>query len=53
MKDSVEFIPSYKKVLIFGSQNSGKTSLVKRLEKGIFSEETHTEDGKFYIIYNL
>ena len=45
MKDSIEFTPSYKKVLVFGIQNSGKTSLVKILEKGVFSEELHTEDG--------
>ena len=35
----------YKKLLIFGSEGSGKTSLTKRLEKGSFTEESHSENG--------
>ena len=41
----------YKKVLIFGSEGSGKTSLTKRIEKGNFTNESHTETGKLKYIY--
>ena len=52
MDSAPEFV-SYKKVLIFGSEGSGKTTLSKYLEKGTFSNETHTENGKlkYYIIF--
>ena len=45
---------SYKKLLIFGGESSGKTSLSKRLEKGTFTEESHSENGNifFKIIFN-
>ena len=36
---------SYKKVVIFGSEGSGKTNLVKRIERGSFANESHTDDG--------
>ena len=37
---------SYKKVLLFGDESTGKSSLSKRLEKGKFIEDiAHTEDG--------
>ena len=36
----------YKKVIIFGSEGSGKTSLTKRIETGNFTNESHTETGK-------
>ena len=36
----------YKKVIIFGSEGSGKTSLRKRIETGNFTTESHTEEGK-------
>ena len=40
-----EFV-SYKKVLLFGAESTGKSSLSKRLEKGKFVEDiAHTEDG--------
>ena len=38
-----EFI-SYKKILLFGSCGSGKTSLTKSIEKDI-SDESNIEDG--------
>ena len=43
--NSPKFV-SYKKVLIFGAVGSGKTTLTKYIEKGSFSSETHTENGK-------
>jgi GTPase SAR1 family protein len=45
MENSPEFV-SYKKVLIFGAVGSGKTTLTRYIEKGSFSNETHTENGK-------
>ena len=45
MKNAPEFV-SYKKVIIFGTEDSGKTSLTKTFEKGSFTEETHTDNGK-------
>ena len=44
MIENQEFY-NYKKLIIFGNENSGKTSLVKRLEKGLFSNEKHTKEG--------
>ena len=45
MENSPEFV-SYKKVLIFGAAGSGKTTLTRYIEKGSFSNETHTENSK-------
>ena len=45
MEGSPEFA-SFKKVVIFGSEGSGKTSLSKRIERGSFTNESHTEAGK-------
>ena len=39
MENQIEY-NSFKKVLIFGNAGSGKTSLVERLEKGSFTEES-------------
>jgi len=44
MEDSTDFVSS-KKVLVFGATETGKTTLTKFIEKGVFTEETHTEDG--------
>ena len=48
MEVSPEFA-SYKKVLIFGSKGSGKTSLTKRIERGNFSNESPTDNRKIKI----
>ena len=53
MENSPVFI-SYKKVLVFGTEGSGKTSLTKTLEKGKFCEETSPDTGKnilYFILY--
>ena len=46
--EDLEFT-SYKKLLIFGSEGSGKTSLSKRIERDSFTDETHTYSGKYLI----
>ena len=46
MESSPEFV-SYKKVLVFGAEGTGKTTLAKYIEKGSFSEETHSEKSKY------
>ena len=39
---------SYKKVLLFGSESSGKTSFVERIKTGEFKENiTHTPNGNY------
>lgn len=44
---------SYKKLLVFGAEGSGKTSFSKYLETDGFSSEiTHTENGKL-IFFNI
>ena len=55
MESQVKFV-SYKKLLIFGSEGSGKTSLTKRLEKGSFQEESTSENCNIvfnYIFQNI
>ncbi len=42
MENQIEY-NSFKKVLIFGNAGSGKTSLVERLEKGSFTEESPSD----------
>jgi GTPase SAR1 family protein len=49
--DASEEFTSYKKVIIFGNEGSGKTSLTKRIERGSFTNESHTENCKLKI-YN-
>lgn len=44
MENSPVFV-SYKKVLVFGTEGVGKTSLTKSIEKGAFTNESHTENG--------
>ena len=36
---------SFKKVVIFGSKGTGKSSLSKRIERGSFTNEQPTENG--------
>jgi GTPase SAR1 family protein len=45
MENSPEFV-SYKKLIVFGTEGSGKSSLIKSFEKGTFTNETHSENGK-------
>ena len=45
MKKIEEFI-SYKKLLLFGSHRSGKTSLTKSIEKGVSEENSQSLEGK-------
>lgn len=52
METSQDFV-SYKKVLVFGSEGTGKTSLTKKLEQDLFENESHTQDGKIKLIYNI
>ena len=49
VEDEIEYA-SFKKVLIFGSEGSGKSSLVKRIDKGHFSEESHSDNGNIFLI---
>ena len=42
--NQIEYI-TYKKVIIFGAEGSGKSTLSKSLETGKFSEQTHTENS--------
>ena len=46
MKDLTTFA-SYKKVLVFGKEGTGKTTFTKYIEKGNFTNETHTENRNF------
>jgi GTPase SAR1 family protein len=51
-EEEIEYI-SYKKVIIFGVEGSGKSTLSKSLETGKFSEQTHTYDSKYIQHYKL
>ena len=46
MEDNYKEWIGYKKLLIFGIEGSGKTSLSKRLERGYFPNESHSEERK-------
>ena len=38
---------SYKKVLLFGAESTGKSSFSNRLKTGLFKDDIkHTEEGK-------
>ncbi len=51
MENSPEFI-SYKKLIVFGAEGVGKTTLTKSIEKGTFSEDiTHSENRKIIYFY--
>ena len=43
MENSIKFV-SYKKVLVFGAIETGKSTLTKFIETGVFTEEIHTEN---------
>ena len=44
--EKIEEFLSFKKLLLFGSHNTGKTSLTKSIEKGVSTDETQTTDSK-------
>ena len=50
MEDQIEFT-SFKKLIIFGNEGSGKSALTKRLEKGSFTEVSPSDKGNL-IFYN-
>jgi GTPase SAR1 family protein len=52
METSSDYV-SYKKVLVFGSEGTGKTSFTKRLEQDLFEDESHTKEGKIKLIINI
>ena len=52
METSSDYV-SYKKLLVFGSEGTGKTSFTKRLEQDLFEDESHTQDGKIKLIINI
>ena len=45
-EEEIEYL-SYKKVIIFGVEGSGKSTLSKTLETGKLSEQTHTDESKY------
>ena len=45
METSSDFV-SFKKVLVFGSEGTGKTSLTKKLENNLCENESHTQQSK-------
>lgn len=50
-QEKPEFI-SYKKVLLFGAEFTGKSSFVKRIKSEEFQEHMdHTKDGKSILYY--
>ena len=54
MKKSPEFY-SYKKLIIFGGKNTGKSTLVNYIENGFFDDKNieKTEESKYNFINNL
>jgi GTPase SAR1 family protein len=45
----MEFI-SYKKIIIFGSEGTGKTSLTSRFENNFFKEENPSTNGNLIFL---
>ena len=47
LKENEQYFISHKKVLLFGSKSTGKSTFVNWLEKGKFKENINqTEEGK-------
>ena len=46
MEDNYKEWKVYKKLLIFGVEGSGKTSLSRRLIWGFFTNESHSKERK-------
>ena len=45
MEDNISEFVSYKKVLIFGAESTGKTTLTNQFKNDKFCEEKSTIDG--------
>lgn len=48
MDNSDEFV-SYKKVLVFGAQSTGKSTLTERLIKNVFIDQNPSKESNLYI----
>ena len=50
MKGINDFV-SFKKLIIFGSEGSGKSTLTNNLESEVFRNEEFSDISNFYIFY--
>jgi len=54
MDNNLPQFVSYKKLIIFGDQGSGKTSLIKRIQMGSFLNDiVHTDDCNMKLFSNI
>ena len=50
MDDNNSEFVSYKKVLVFGAESTGKTTLTNQFKNDKFSEEKPTIDGNLFFL---